>query len=539
MQWFPVCGDRRADRRLLVAAALVLLGSRAALAQPALTDPLPDPIVKGELTVALEPFVQAPRTEDTVPPSAGANDAAARIQYLLPVPGSDRLAFNDIRGVLYLTGPEGGEASVYLDLREQIVGFSNARFPNEAGFMGFAFHPNFVAAGQPGYGKLYTAFSATPESGVADFEERWDNVQESVVREWTAADPQAEVFRGTSREMLRVGQFAVNHNVGTIAFNPTAGESSEDFGLLYLGFGDGGGGYDPANAGQNLATPLGAILRIDPLDVAEPRGYGIPASNPFVGRPGAVEEIWAYGLRHPQQFSWDVDGRMFISDIGQDWIEEVNLGEAGGNYGWRLREGTFATGYEYRRWVRAVFPLPAADPPQYLYPLAQYDHDEGFAIGGGYVYRGAGIPYLRGKYVFTDFPRGRVFVFDADDAEAATPARIEELRLVVDGKEQDLVEVAGFPNTYQPGALRVDARVGIDHEGELYLLTKGDGWVRKLVAHGLGGADVASDYWSTRRNWVVCEDGSVVGRGEQCPSCDEDDEGCPAPSEGDGDAQAQ
>ena len=526
MHGFAACIEqRRAGRWLPAAIALALLGGPAASAQQAVADPIPEAIVKGDLTVVLEPFVQAPRTDDPVPPGVGANDAVGRIQYLLPVPGSKRLAFNDTRGVLYLTGPKGGEAGVYLDLRERDVGFSNARFPNESGFMGFAFHPHFAAAGEPGYGKLYTAFSATPASGVADFEERPGNVQESVVREWTAADPSADVFHGTSREVLRVGQFASNHNVGSIAFNPTAEESSDDFGLLYVGFGDGGGAHDPVDAGQNLATPLGAVARIDPLAAAAGRGYGIPPDNPFVGHAFAVEEIWAYGLRHPQQFSWDTDGRMFIADIGQDQIEEVNLGEAGGNYGWRLREGTFATGHEYRRRVGPVYPRPAADAREYLYPVAQYDHDEGFAVGGGYVYRGSAIPYLHGKYVFTDFPRGRVFAFDADRLDATELATIEELRLVVDGKEQDLVDIAGFPNTYRRGTRRVDARLGIDHDGELYLLSKGDGWVRKLVAHGLDvGADAARAYWTTRRNWAVCEDGDVVPRGEPCPACDEDGE---------------
>ena len=112
--------------------------------------------------------------------------------------------------------------------------------------------------------------------------------------------------------------------------------------------------------------------------------------------------------------------------------------------------------------------------------MAQYDHDEGNAVGGGFVYRGQTIPELWGKYVFADFPRGRLLVIDAGALDAEQPAEIIELRLVLEGREQDLVEVAGFPNTYGPGN-RVDLRLGIDSAGELYLLTKGDGWVRKLV----------------------------------------------------------
>ena len=123
---------------------------------------------------------------------------------------------------------------------------------------------------------------------------------------------------------------------------------------------------------------------------------------------------------------------------------------------------------------------PSVDDRQFVYPVAQYDHDEGNAVGGGFVYRGRMIAELRGKYVFADFPRGRLLAIDADALDAAQPVEIIEVRLVIEGREQDLVDVAGFPNTYAPGN-RVDLRLGTDSANELYLLTKGDGWVRKLV----------------------------------------------------------
>ena len=492
-------GDLRSWRPAAGVAFLLAAVGAPAGAQP-LADPIPETIEKGDLLVAAMPFARAPRTFDAVR-SAATNNAYARIQHLLPVPkpprGSERprLAFNDTRGVLYLTDVDGAAPSVYLDLRRRGVGFSNANFPNEAGFLGFAFHPQFATPGAPGHGKLYTAFSATSRSGMADYAGA-AAVQHSVIREWTAADANADAFRGTSREVLRVGQFAVNHNIGTIAFNPTAADGEADYGLLYICFGDGGHRDDPYNHGQRLDTPLGAIARIDPLETAGGRAYGIPADNPFVGRGGSAEEIWAYGLRHPQQFSWDADGRMFLTDIGQDQIEEVNIGARGANYGWRRREGAFSTapGLGRFRGNRPVYPRPATDPEPFVYPVAQYDHDEGYAIGGGYAYRGRGIPALRGKYVFTDFPRGRVFAIDADvavSADAAAPADaaasdrpapVEEVRLAFDGQVRDLVDVAGFPNTYQPGEQRVDARLGIDHDGELYVLAKGNGWIYKLAA---------------------------------------------------------
>ena len=112
--------------------------------------------------------------------------------------------------------------------------------------------------------------------------------------------------------------------------------------------------------------------------------------------------------------------------------------------------------------------------------MAQYDHDEGNAVGGGFVYRGRAIPELRGKYVFADFPRGRLLAIDTDALDTEQPVEIIEMRLVIGDREQDLIDVAGFPNTYAPGN-RVDLRLGTDSADELYLLTKGDGWIRKLV----------------------------------------------------------
>ena len=445
-----------------------------------LVDPIPDPIRKGDLVVEATAFVRAPRTADSTL-NAPTNRAYARIQYLTPIgDGSGRLVFNDLRGLLYITDEHGMEPVTYLDIRTREVGFDDSMFPNETGLLGFAFHPQFGSSGTPGFGKFYTAYSARSNSGRADYLDDDAESHESVIREWTADDPRANVFSGTSREVFRIGQFAANHNIGTIAFNPTVAAGSPDYGLLYAGLGDGGSAHDPRDFGQSLREPLGAIVRIDPLRVDGSRGYGIPADNPFVDEAGAAPEIWAYGLRHPQQFSWDTDGRMFVGDIGQDFVEEVNLGVPGANYGWRLREGAFATDYAIGPGRRGrVYPRPAQDEHPFVYPVAQYDHDDGYAIGGGLVYRGRAIPALQGKYVFTDFPLGRVLYIDADMLVPDRMAEIRELRLIVDGHERDLVDVAGFPNTYAPGD-RVDARLGLDSAGELYLLTKGDGWVRKL-----------------------------------------------------------
>ena len=447
----------------------------------ALSDPIEATIELGSITVDLVEFAQAPGTSDRVS-SGFLNNPDTRIQYLKQV--GTRYFVNDTRGVLWVTEGAGMSFSMYLDLREEEVGFNPDNFPQESGFMGFAFHPDFLTEGAAGFGKLYTTFSANPD-GTADFIEDASSVQESVLVEWSTEDPMASEFTGERREILRVGQFAANHNVGSVTFNTTATSESADYGLLYIGFGDGGSAHDPAEHGQNPNSILGAIARIDPLGGGEDAAYGIPADNPFADGAEGLPEVWAYGLRHPQHFSWDrEDGRMFILDIGQDQIEEVNLGVAGGNYGWREREGTFATVYGVSTEDRpgGVYERES-DTDSFLYPVAEYDHDEGFAIGSGFVYRGSAIPELAGMFVFTELVRGRLFYIDSSNLEPGSPTTIFELNTRIDGAEASLVDVAGHRNTsagHAPHNQRVDLRLSQDASGELYVLSKGDGWIRKL-----------------------------------------------------------
>ncbi len=477
----------RCPALFVLVAVVAALNALADDPQP-LDNPLPDVIPKGDVVVTAVPFVRAPMTADTAKP-VGTNSAHARLQYMMPIPdGSGRLVFSDLRGVLYVTDAAGRQPTVYLDLGSADVGFYNTAFPNESGLLGFAFHPDFGKAGQPGFGKLYTGASSEPSNAPnAPAAARRlvtylsGQNQESEIREWTTADPTADAFEGASRMLLRVSQFSPTHNIGTMGFNPAAEPGSPDYGMLYACLGDGGGANDPHENGQNPNTLLAAIIRIDPLGGDAERPYGIPADNPFADGAEGAPEVWAYGLRHAQHFSWDRTGRMFINDIGQDMVEEVNIGVAGGNYGWRIREGTFATAYGIGSLqIGQVFPRPEVEAESFIYPVAQYDHDEGYAIGSGFAYEGDGIPALRGKYVFADITTGRVFTIDAARLTPGDPAPIEELRLSFDGEERALLDVAGFENTYH-GGVRADLRLGIDGEGELYLLTKGDGWIRKLV----------------------------------------------------------
>ena len=334
----------------------------------------------------------------------------------------------------------------------------------------------------PGYGKLYTAYSADVDSGSAAYLDSPPLSHHSVIREWTAEDASANEFTGTSREVFRVGQFAQSHNIGTISFNPHAERGSSDYGLLFVSMGDGGSAYDPNDYGQSLAEPLGAILRIDPLAEEGDGAYGIPADNPFIGRQNVAAEIWAYGLRHAQHFSFDTDGRMFINDIGQNHIEEIDIGLPGANYGWRIREGTFATGYGVGLGISGFVFERGANNVSFTDPVAQYDHDEGYAIGGGFVYRGRGIRELYGRYVAADIVQGRLFYFDSSDLVPGRPAEMKELRVRINGAEQPVIDAVGYQDSYARHRQRADLRLGLDEAGELYLLTKGDGWIRKLVA---------------------------------------------------------
>jgi glucose/arabinose dehydrogenase len=193
-------------------------------------------------------------------------------------------------------------------------------------------------------------------------------------------------------------------------------------------------------------------------------------------------EIWAYGLRNPHRFSWDTDGdrKMLIVDTGQAFIEEVNLGKKGANYGWSRREGTWRIEKDNEN---IIYELPKGDRDfNYTYPIAQYDHEippgvtefYGIAIAGGFVYRGTAIPELVGQYVFADFGSdGRFFHVPVDELIDGKQATIKELRLFEGNKEGSFLKIVGKSRT--------DVRFGIDEAGELYVTSKQDGKVRKIV----------------------------------------------------------
>lgn len=428
-------------------------------------NPIPAAIPKSPIRVELQPV---------------ATGLAAPLRLAEPADGSGRLLILDQKGTIEVL--QNGQLLVppMLDLSARltqplgIIGSHDENDYDERGLLGMALHPNFPNVGRPGYHTLYT-FTSEPATGTADFTTYpvsagfvYDH--QDVIAEWMIdiVNPNL-VDPASRREILRMDHPQFNHNSGEMVFGSD--------GYLYVGLGDGGAandvgeGHGPQGNGQNINRILGSILRIDPLDPSLTGGssnavsangkYRIPADNPFVGITG-VDEIFAYGLRNPFSFGFDFGGRLIVGDVGQNTLEELNIVTRGGNYGWNLKEGTFrflsATGQ--------VTDFLGGLPTGLLDPALQYDHDEGLAVIGGYVYRGATITALQRLYVFGDFaksfsaPTGRLFVGDLDSKT------VEELTIGSNDRPLDLF-VKGM---------------GRDNSGELYVLASS-----KLGPYGSGG----------------------------------------------------
>ena len=445
-------------------------------------DPLP-PIEESGLGVALVEYASLPRS---------GSGAVNRIQQLVTADdGSDRFYSVDTRGEVLVIEDGTVRSQPFLDLPSLNAGFTEVG--NEGGLRSLAFHPDFANPGSAGYGKVYTVYPATPASRPADVKlfdvpGGADVVRfHDVVAEWTVPDPEAPfaVDPDSRRELFRLEERFTNHNLNQLLFNPNSRPGNPDYGRLYVGVGDGGSGGDPFDLAQDLGQLQGKVLRLDPLAGANGDAYAIPGDNPFAGTPGALGEIWAYGLRNPQTLSFDSEGRgrLFAGDIGQNQVEEIDVILRGANYGWNEREGTFR--YEEGGGLSR---LPANDAAfGYQYPLTQYDHAEiggGAAIAGGFVYRGDAIPQLQGQYLFSDLVSGRIFhvPVDARLEQALKDGRIapgegvtlEELTLFSNGAPVTLLDIVG--------ANRVDLRFGADDDGELYVFSKQSGTVWQLEA---------------------------------------------------------
>jgi glucose/sorbosone dehydrogenase len=497
---------RRQTLRIIVPlVAIVAAGSSAAQIT---SNPIPAPIEKRGLTVEIADLVRLPDTRGIRPADQDVSPAGwARVSYVRDLPDGRRFA-NDSRGFLYLID-SNNQPHVYANVGEA---FPNAVYNRlESGFIGFVFHPEFARNGlfytvhaERGPGNPKTPDFIPPGFGLKDV------TYHNILTEWHATSPSANVFAGTRRELLREAHVVANltHPMGAVEFNPTSKPGAADYGLLYTsgsdhGFSNGGGpnASNPVET-QRLDSLMTAILRIDPRSPSVTKGvkglgdYTIPMANKFAadGDPSTLGEIYAYGFRNAHRLSWDTDGTMFASDIGMDNIEEVNIVHNGGNYGWMKREGYWENG----RWrggaLNELFPLPSEilDGRQkdgFTYPVAIYDHDEGRAVSGGFAYHGR-IAALRGKFVFGDIQRGRVFAADlaemkkADDGIPRTVAPIEEVQLYVrdaSGNRKNVSLQELIDSKMGTSVTRADLHVSRTGDGELLITSRQDGIIRMLV----------------------------------------------------------
>jgi glucose/arabinose dehydrogenase len=397
----------RSSLASLAASIGTLWASLAPAAGAALLDPIPEPI-QGGIPIGLA----------TVATGLTAPNWATFAPGVL-----DQLFVTDQNGILWAIDLNTGAKTVFLDVSSRVVP------TGERGLLGVAFHPAYQSNG------LVYTYTSEPTAVPADFPlpvgVTPDHV--SVITEWIVpqpGDPVAVIDPTSGRVVLSIAQPQANHNGGALTFGP------DD--RLYVSLGDGGGGDDqgpghsPQGNGQDPGNLLGAILRIDPDGADSVNGqYGVPAENPFFpdglgpfGGPdgcldGLCDEIFAYGFRNPFRSSFDsATGDLYTADVGQHFVEEVDLVVGGGNYGWPVKEGSFCFD---SNGTGSGFVTDNPDPTcgqsslGLIDPIAQYDHSEGDAVIGGFVYRGSSIPELRGRYIFGDLRRGRLFALDQRD----------------------------------------------------------------------------------------------------------------------------
>jgi mono/diheme cytochrome c family protein len=383
--------------------------------------------------------------------------------------GDGAIFVSDQHGVIYRI--KDRKAAVFMDLRNELPDFQSG--PGIATGLGsFDFHPDFQSNGL-----LYISHAEAYKGQPADYviSDTVRSVAQWIVGEWEADNPMDTVFSGSYRELLRVHAPTFAHGMQDVGFIPGLDKTHPDYGLLYFGYGDGGSNniHHP-ELGHNPQSFLGSIMRIDPAGSNSKNGkYGIPAGNPFSQDTGdgVVREIYAYGFRNPHRMAWDEanDYRLFVTDIGEANIEELNIVIAGGDYGWPVREGNF--GINTIKDLKAVYEVSATDQLLYKGPFAQYDHETGNAISGGYVYRG-NLEALKEKYVFGDIVNGKLFFVNVNPQ--LSDSTVYQLSVAKNGKETTMQELTGIK--------RQHLRIGYDHiQKEMYIITKADGKIWKIA----------------------------------------------------------
>jgi glucose/arabinose dehydrogenase len=451
----------------------------AALPPGQSNDPYPQPIAatEGLVRVNASEFAALPDI-DGVP---------ARMMRLVDEAGTKRLFVNDMRGPLYSVSYDGKTVTPYVDINDPKWNVKVQSQGRERGFQNFAFHPDFARTGSPGTGKFYTYTDTEDQAPAPDFTTpNPKTTHDTVLLEWTAKTPGAATYDGGApRELIRLRQPFANHNAGHLGFNPTAADGSAERGWLYIGIADGGSGGDPMNLAQNMESAFGKVFRIDPLGRNSKNGrYGIPAENPFVKRTGALPEIYALGVRNPQRFAWDVKTRrMYLSDIGQNIVEEISPVTAGANLGWNVWEGN----YRYISREAVNLEKPRSDPSM-TYPIAEWGQPDPLlqsqsAATGLVVYRGSQIPQLANRILFADLPSGEIFHVSADEVPNGGQDPIRRVLLNDGGMAKTLLQIIQAKNTAQgkKPATRADVRLFESADGRVFLLNKGDGTIRVLV----------------------------------------------------------
>jgi uncharacterized protein (TIGR03437 family) len=288
--------------------------------------------------------------------------------------GSNRLFIVERSGKIKVLQPGATATTDFIDITTKVAsGGGN----DERGLLGLAFHPQY----------------STNRRFFVNYTRRPDNA--TVVSEFKASASNPNVADTDEKIIITISQPFGNHNGGWIDFGP------DNF--LYIGMGDGGSANDPGNRAQNIDELLGKMLRID-VNTTDGSAYASPPTNPFFGPTPGRDEIFATGLRNPWRCAFDrTTGKLWAGDVGQGQIEEISVIENGGNYGWRVFEGTRCTN---------LGPAPCT-ASNYVMPVVEYNHSGGrCSVTGGYVYRGSRGTFPAGSYIFGDFCTGEIYLWN-------------------------------------------------------------------------------------------------------------------------------
>ena len=390
----------------------------AATATPVTTTPAP------ATPAAVEMVAAEPPTLALVPAFPGLPELERPVAMLeAPGRGLFLIALRDGRVLALPRDGHWGNPRTIHDQRER-----TRRDGREQGLLSIALDPDFARNGY-----IYAWYSVR------------GGKHATRLARFTATGEGASFAFDASSELtiLEIEQPFPNHNGGTILFGPD--------GMLSLGVGDGGAGGDPHGHGQNPRTLLGTVVRIDVRGATADAPYAIPPDNPFRGRDDARAEVWAWGLRNPWRMSFDREtGILWAGDVGQDAVEEIVIVRAGENHGWNVVEGT-----------RCFSPREGCERTGLAPPVHEYGRDGGCSVTGGYVYRGAAMPALRGWYLFSDYCAGGIRAIPA--GSAASGEATQAVALWEDGPG----EVASFAE---------------DAAGELYVISFRGQRIYRIVA---------------------------------------------------------